>query len=69
MLDGDKRFTEPTPSSLENLTLQYVKDALMNQFVGNNMEVCYYYYIEYIVLDHYFQKLKFVLCPSSIHCK
>nr|Q40983.2 RecName: Full=Stromal processing peptidase, chloroplastic; AltName: Full=Chloroplast processing enzyme; Flags: Precursor [Pisum sativum] len=39
MLDGDERFTEPTPSSLENLTLQSVKDAVMNQFVGNNMEV------------------------------
>ncbi|GAU18909.1 hypothetical protein TSUD_228990 [Trifolium subterraneum] len=39
MLDGDERFTEPTPSSLENLTLQSVKDAVMNQFVGDNMEV------------------------------
>ncbi|KOM27615.1 hypothetical protein LR48_Vigan442s005100 [Vigna angularis] len=40
MLDGDERFIEPTPKSLENLTLQSVKDAVMNQFVGNNMEVC-----------------------------
>lgn len=40
MLDGDERFTEPTPKSLDNLTLQSVKDAVMNQFVGNNMEVC-----------------------------
>jgi len=40
MLDGDERFIEPTPKSLENLTLQSVKDAVMNQFFGNNMEVC-----------------------------
>ncbi|XP_027359777.1 stromal processing peptidase, chloroplastic [Abrus precatorius] len=40
MLDGDERFIEPTPKSLENLTLQTVKDAVMNQFVGDNMEVC-----------------------------
>uniref|UniRef100_A0A803NKI9 Stromal processing peptidase, chloroplastic n=1 Tax=Cannabis sativa TaxID=3483 RepID=A0A803NKI9_CANSA len=39
MLDGDERFVEPTPKSLQNLTLQSVKDAVMNQFVGNNMEV------------------------------
>ncbi|KAJ7982662.1 Stromal processing peptidase, chloroplastic [Quillaja saponaria] len=39
MLDGDERFIEPTPKSLESLTLQSVKDAVMNQFVGNNMEV------------------------------
>ncbi|KAL6219418.1 hypothetical protein ACLB2K_007177 [Fragaria x ananassa] len=39
MLDGDERFVEPTPTSLQNLTLQSVKDAVMNQFVGNNMEV------------------------------
>ncbi|KAK7837595.1 stromal processing peptidase [Quercus suber] len=39
MLDGDERFVEPTPNSLQNLTLQSVKDAVMNQFVGNNMEV------------------------------
>ncbi|KAF7836553.1 stromal processing peptidase, chloroplastic [Senna tora] len=39
MMDGDERFIEPTPKSLENLTLQSVKDAVMNQFVGDNMEV------------------------------
>ncbi|KAB1203490.1 putative zinc protease PqqL [Morella rubra] len=39
MLNGDERFVEPTPKSLENLTLQSVKNAVMNQFVGNNMEV------------------------------
>ena len=42
MLDGDERFIEPTPKSLENLTLQSVKDAVMNQFFGDNMEVCYH---------------------------
>jgi hypothetical protein len=39
MLDGDERFVEPTPKSLQNLTLQSVKNAVMNQFVGRNMEV------------------------------
>ena len=39
MLNGDERFVEPTPQFLENLTLQSVKDAVMNQFVGGNMEV------------------------------
>ncbi|XP_028771998.1 stromal processing peptidase, chloroplastic [Neltuma alba] len=39
MMDGDERFIEPTPKSLENLSLQCVKDAVMNQFVGDNMEV------------------------------
>ncbi|EEF45995.1 pitrilysin, putative [Ricinus communis] len=39
MLNGDERFVEPTPQSLENLTLKSVKDAVMNQFVGDNMEV------------------------------
>lgn len=39
MLDGDERFVEPSPKSLQHLTLQTVKDAVMNQFVGNNMEV------------------------------
>ncbi|CAK9145304.1 unnamed protein product [Ilex paraguariensis] len=39
MLNGDERFVEPTPHSLQNLTLQCVKDAVMNQFVSDNMEV------------------------------
>lgn len=39
MLNGDERFIEPTPQSLQNLTLESVKDAVMNQFVGGNMEV------------------------------
>ncbi|KAG5561857.1 hypothetical protein RHGRI_004785 [Rhododendron griersonianum] len=39
MLNGDERFVEPTPESLENLTLESVRDAEMNQFVTYNMEV------------------------------
>ncbi|XP_054811857.1 stromal processing peptidase, chloroplastic isoform X2 [Prosopis cineraria] len=39
MMDGDERFIEPTPKSLEKLNLQCVKDAVMSQFVGDNMEV------------------------------
>ncbi|KAL5199647.1 hypothetical protein ABZP36_020850 [Zizania latifolia] len=39
MLNHDERFVEPSPHSLQNLTLQSVKDAVMNQFVGDNMEV------------------------------
>ncbi|CAN1837818.1 Stromal processing peptidase, chloroplastic [Linum perenne] len=39
MLNGDERFIEPSPQSLQNLTLDSVKDAVMNQFVGGNMEV------------------------------
>lgn len=39
MLNGDERFVEPTPQSLQNLTLHCVKDAVMNQFVSDNMEV------------------------------
>ncbi|KAG5561861.1 hypothetical protein RHGRI_004789 [Rhododendron griersonianum] len=39
MLNGDERFVEPTPKSLENLTLESVRGAVMNQFVTNNMEV------------------------------
>ncbi|KAL9227600.1 hypothetical protein vseg_003272 [Gypsophila vaccaria] len=39
MLNGDERFVEPTPESLQKLTLQSVKEAVMSQFVGDNMEV------------------------------
>ncbi|KAL0380284.1 UNVERIFIED_CONTAM: Stromal processing peptidase, chloroplastic [Sesamum angustifolium] len=39
MLGGDERFVEPTPNSLQQLTLEQVKDAVMNQFVCDNMEV------------------------------
>lgn len=41
MLNGDERFVEPTPTSLQNLTLECVKDAVMSQFVCDNMEVQY----------------------------
>uniref|UniRef100_A0A2P2KHM4 Uncharacterized protein n=1 Tax=Rhizophora mucronata TaxID=61149 RepID=A0A2P2KHM4_RHIMU len=39
MLNGDERFIEPSQQSLQNLTLCSVKDAVMSQFVGGNMEV------------------------------
>ncbi|XP_062178584.1 stromal processing peptidase, chloroplastic-like isoform X2 [Phragmites australis] len=39
MLNHDERFVEPSPHSLQKLTLQSVKEAVMNQFVGGNMEV------------------------------
>lgn len=52
MLDGDERFVEPTPKSLQNLTLQSVKNAVMNQFVGRNMEVH-----SYLPLDLFFMNI------------
>lgn len=39
MLNDDERFIEPTPQSLQKLTLQSVKNAVMDQFIGENMEV------------------------------
>lgn len=39
MLGGDERFVEPTPNALQHLTLEQVKDAVMKQFVSDNMEV------------------------------
>lgn len=39
MLNGDERFVEPTPESLQKLTMESVKDAVMSHFVGDNMEV------------------------------
>lgn len=39
MLNGDERFVEPTPQSLQKLSLESVKNAVMNQFVAGNMEV------------------------------
>jgi hypothetical protein len=39
MLNGDERFVEPTPESLEELTMESVKDAVMSHFFGDNMEV------------------------------
>lgn len=40
ILNHDERFVELSPCSLQKLTLQSVKYAVMNQFVGGNMEVC-----------------------------
>ncbi|CAN4086580.1 unnamed protein product [Withania somnifera] len=39
MLNGDERFVEPTPHSLQNLSLESVRAAVMDQFVSDNMEV------------------------------
>lgn len=39
MLNEDERFVEPTPQSLQNLRLETVRDAVMNQFTGDNIEV------------------------------
>lgn len=56
MLDGDERFVEPTPHSLQNLTLESVKDAVMSQFVCDNMEVhnssafLLFLFVEYVYL-------------------
>ena len=49
MLNGDERFIEPTPQLLENLTLESVRDAVMNQFVGDNIEVCNCCYLIFYV--------------------
>lgn len=38
ILNHDERFVELSPCSLQKLTLQSVKYAVMNQFVGGNME-------------------------------
>lgn len=51
MLNGDERFVEPTPKSLENLNLKSVKEAVMNQFVGNNMEVGSYLVLKYFFMN------------------
>eukprot|EP00249_Psilotum_nudum_P024970 c29336_g1_i1 orf=853-4701(-) len=39
MLDGEERFIEPSPHSIQQLTLPIVKDAVMQQLVTDNMEV------------------------------
>lgn len=51
MLDGDERFVEPTPNSLQQLTLEQVKDAVMNQFVSDNMEVCIFAFFSLLRLE------------------
>lgn len=53
MLNGDERFVEPTPQSLQNLTLNSVKDAVMNQFVGGNMEVHNYLLLTLNIISGY----------------
>lgn len=52
MLDGDERFVEPTPNSLQQLTLEQVKDAVMNQFVSDNMEVCIFAFFSIVCLKY-----------------
>lgn len=44
MLNGDERFVEPTPHSLQNLTLESVRTAVMDQFVSDNMEVSFVFF-------------------------
>uniref|UniRef100_A0A0D6QV97 Peptidase M16 C-terminal domain-containing protein n=1 Tax=Araucaria cunninghamii TaxID=56994 RepID=A0A0D6QV97_ARACU len=39
MLKGDERFVEPSPQTIQCLTLPVVKDAVVKQFVTDNMEV------------------------------
>lgn len=41
MLKGDERFVEPSPQTIRCLTLPVVKDAVVKQFVTDNMEVCH----------------------------
>lgn len=53
MLNGDERFVEPTPHSLQNLTLESVQDAVMSQFVCDNMEVQNYsfFFLFLLIVD------------------
>ncbi|KAH9302963.1 hypothetical protein KI387_014546, partial [Taxus chinensis] len=39
MLKGDERFVEPSPQTIQQLTLPIVKAAVLKQFVTDNMEV------------------------------
>lgn len=39
MLKGDERFVEPSPQTIQQLSLPVVKDAVVKQFVTDNMEV------------------------------
>lgn len=47
MLNGDERFVEPTPHSLQSLTLESVRAAVMDQFVSDNMEVSFFFTKEF----------------------
>ncbi|KAJ7516395.1 hypothetical protein O6H91_22G056800 [Diphasiastrum complanatum] len=40
MLGGEERFIEPSPQTIEKLTLPVVRTAVMEQLVTGNMEVC-----------------------------
>jgi predicted Zn-dependent peptidase len=40
MFDGEERFIEPSPQAIEKLTLPVVQEAVMQQLVPSNMEVC-----------------------------
>jgi hypothetical protein len=41
MFDGEERFIEPSPQAIEKLTLPVVQEAVMQQLVPSNMEVCH----------------------------
>lgn len=79
MLGGDERFVEPTPNSLQHLTLEQVKNAVMRQFVSDNMEVSIYpllvisckmicvtflYFLSYGMSSHVTSKGFLLLCFS-----
>ncbi|CAK9871880.1 unnamed protein product [Sphagnum jensenii] len=40
MFEGEERFIEPSPQAIEKLTLPVVQEAVMQQLVPSNMEVC-----------------------------
>ncbi|CAM6021170.1 unnamed protein product [Sphagnum balticum] len=40
MFNGEERFIEPSPQAIEKLTLPVVREAVMQQLVPSNMEVC-----------------------------
>ncbi|KAF7151845.1 hypothetical protein RHSIM_Rhsim02G0141400 [Rhododendron simsii] len=64
MLNGDERFVEPMPESLENLTLESVRDAVMNQFVTYNMEV--FWATRDLKMAHEFSPITYRPCPSDL---
>ncbi|KAK8493027.1 hypothetical protein V6N12_017188 [Hibiscus sabdariffa] len=39
MRNGDERFVEPIPKSLQNLMLKSVKEDVMNQFASDNIKI------------------------------
>lgn len=60
ILNHDERFVELSPCSLQKLTLQSVKYAVMNQFVGGNMEVS-------IVVDFTEEKVEYCVLDDIDH--